>query len=146
MPRNMVSGKPSNRSARQVDIPPTTRIWFFSRTDVREYILRSGQEYGHIVVLQAYVLHNWCAYGPTLACGGPVPWPGMRGKRLLRNYRWIFQACELGLPLQGWNSIQESSVSHGDWDCLILLPHRVITITIVGIILMDDNLYLACLV
>jgi hypothetical protein len=35
------------------------------------------------------------------------------------------QACELGLPLQGWNSIQKSSVSRGDWDCLIPLPHRV---------------------
>jgi hypothetical protein len=26
MPRNMVRGKPSNQSARGVDIPPTTRI------------------------------------------------------------------------------------------------------------------------
>jgi hypothetical protein len=26
MPRNMVSGKPSNQSARGVDIPPTTRL------------------------------------------------------------------------------------------------------------------------
>jgi hypothetical protein len=26
MPRNMVSGKPSNQLARGVDIPPTTRI------------------------------------------------------------------------------------------------------------------------
>jgi hypothetical protein len=29
MPRNMVSGKPSKRSARQVDIPPTTRNLVF---------------------------------------------------------------------------------------------------------------------
>jgi hypothetical protein len=43
----MVSGKPSNQSARQVGIPPTTRlIWFFSRTDLWEYILRGRQEYG----------------------------------------------------------------------------------------------------
>jgi hypothetical protein len=35
----MVSGKPSNRSARGVDIPPTTRnLVFRTRTDVREYI------------------------------------------------------------------------------------------------------------
>jgi hypothetical protein len=41
IPQNMVSGKPSNQSARQVDIPPTTRlIWFFSSTDLWEYILR----------------------------------------------------------------------------------------------------------
>jgi hypothetical protein len=45
--------------------------------------------------------HIGCAYGPAVTCGGPVPRPGMSGKRLLQNYRWIFQACELGLPLQG---------------------------------------------
>jgi hypothetical protein len=27
----------------------------------------------HVVALQTYILHNWCAYGPTVACGGPVP-------------------------------------------------------------------------
>jgi hypothetical protein len=47
-------------------------IWFFSRTDMQEYILRSGQEYGHVVVLQTCPAH-WCAYGPTVACGGPDP-------------------------------------------------------------------------
>jgi hypothetical protein len=41
MPRNMVSGKPSNRSARGVDIPPTTHnLVFRTHTDVREYILQ----------------------------------------------------------------------------------------------------------
>jgi hypothetical protein len=43
-----------------------------------------------------------CAYGPTVACGGPDPRVGMKGKRLLRNDHWMFQACELGLPLQGY--------------------------------------------
>jgi hypothetical protein len=39
-----VSGKPSNRSARGVDIPPTTRnLVFCIRTDVREYVPHSGQ-------------------------------------------------------------------------------------------------------
>jgi hypothetical protein len=34
-----VSGKPSNRSVRGVDIPPTTRNFVFrTRTDVREYV------------------------------------------------------------------------------------------------------------
>jgi hypothetical protein len=28
---------------------------------------------GFVVVLQMYVLHNWCAYSPTVACGGPDP-------------------------------------------------------------------------
>jgi hypothetical protein len=74
---------------------------------VREYVPHSGQEYGHVVALPTYVLHNWCAYGPTVACGGPDPRVGMKGKQLLRNNRWMFQACELGLPLQGFeNSIQ----------------------------------------
>jgi hypothetical protein len=68
---------------------------------MREYVPRSGQEYGHVVALQTYVLHNWCAYGHTVTCGGPVPRVGMKGKWLLRNNRWMFQACELGLPLQG---------------------------------------------
>jgi hypothetical protein len=37
-------------------LPPLV-IWFFTRTDVQEYVSRSGQEYGHVVALQAYVLH-----------------------------------------------------------------------------------------
>jgi hypothetical protein len=81
---------------------------------VWEYVLRSGQEYGHVVALQMYVLHNWCAYGPTVACGGPVPRVGMKGKRLLWNYCWMLQACELGLPCKVWKFDSESSVSHGD--------------------------------
>jgi hypothetical protein len=28
---------------------------------------------GFVVALQTYVLHNWCAYGPAVACGGPDP-------------------------------------------------------------------------
>jgi hypothetical protein len=81
---------------------------------VREYVPRSGQEYGHVVALQTYVLHNWCAYGPIVACGGPVPRVRMKGKRLLRNYRWIFQACELGLPCKVMKFDSESSISRGD--------------------------------
>jgi hypothetical protein len=124
----MVSGKPSNQSARGVDIPPTTLILVFPITwlDVWEYVLPGNQEYGHVVTLQTYVLHNWCAYGPAVACGGSDPQVGMKGKRLLRDNLWMFQACEFGLPFQDWNLIQESSVSRGDWDYLIPLPHRVI--------------------
>jgi hypothetical protein len=90
----------TNRPEEWTYLPPLV-IWFFSRTDMREYVPHSGQEYGHVVALQTYVLHNWCAYGPTVACGGPTPRVGMKGKWLLRNDRWMFQACELGLPLQG---------------------------------------------
>jgi hypothetical protein len=103
VPRNIESGKPSNQSARGVDIPPTTRnLVFRTCTNVREYVPHSGQEYSHVVVLQTYVLHIGCAYGPTVTCGGPDPRVGMKGKRLLRNDHWMFPACELGLPLQGY--------------------------------------------
>jgi hypothetical protein len=103
MPQNMVSGKPSNQSARGVDIPPTTNnLVFRTSTNVQEYVLHSGQEYGHVVTLQTCVLHIGCAYGSTVACGGTDPRVGMKGKRLLRKNRWMFQACELGLPLQGF--------------------------------------------
>jgi hypothetical protein len=99
----MVSGKPSNQSARGVEIPPTTRILVLpvTRFDMWEYVLQGNQEYGHVVALQAYVLHFGSAYGPVVTCGGSDPRVGMKGKRLLGNYRWMFQACELGLPFQG---------------------------------------------
>jgi hypothetical protein len=68
----MVSGKPSNPSARQVDIPPTTRSLFYVHMH-RHVGVRSARQTGirvHVVALQTYVLHNWCAYGPAVACGG----------------------------------------------------------------------------
>jgi hypothetical protein len=81
---------------------------------VREYVSHSGQEYSHVVTLQMCVLHIGCAYGPTVACGGPDLRVGMKGKQLLQNDLWMFQACELGLPLQGFEIRFESSVSRGD--------------------------------
>jgi hypothetical protein len=81
---------------------------------MRKYVPRSGQEYGHVVALQTYVLHNWCAYGPKVACGGPVPRVGMKGKRLLQNYCQMFQACELGLRCKVMKLDLESSVSRRD--------------------------------
>jgi hypothetical protein len=111
----MESGKPSNQSARGVDIPPTTRnLVFRTCTDMQEYVRHSGQEYGHVVALQTYILHIGCAYGPTVACGGPNPRVGMKGKRLLRNDLWIFQACVLGYPCKVWKFDLESSISRGD--------------------------------
>jgi hypothetical protein len=44
MPRNMVSGKPSNQSARVVDIPPTTRNLVFHTH--RRVGVRSAQRIG----------------------------------------------------------------------------------------------------
>jgi hypothetical protein len=47
MPRNMVSGKPSTRIARQMDTSPPLDFYFiFTRTDVWEYVLQDRQEYG----------------------------------------------------------------------------------------------------
>jgi hypothetical protein len=113
---------------------------------VQEYIPHSGQEYSHVVMLQTYVLHIGCGYGSTVACGGPDPRVGMKGKRLLRNEHWMFQACELGLPLQGYGTRFRIIRFSRRLRLLLLLPHRVKTITIAGIILIDANLYLACLV
>jgi hypothetical protein len=70
---------------------------------VWEYVLQGNQEYGRVVALQTYVLHIGCAYGPAVACGGSDPRVGMKGKWLLWDNLWIFQACELGLP---WNERQ----------------------------------------
>jgi hypothetical protein len=103
----------TNRPEEWTYLPPLV-IWFFSRTNEREYVPCSEQEYGHVVVLQTYVLHNWCAYGPTVACGGLVPRVGMKGKRLLRNDLWMFQACELGLPCKVCKFDSKSSISCGD--------------------------------
>jgi hypothetical protein len=98
----MVSGKPSNQLARQVDSSPTTRLLFYVYTHrLWEYVLQSRRKYGHVVALQTYVLHSECAYGPAVACGGFVPRSGMKGKWLLRNDLLVFQACELGLPSKG---------------------------------------------
>jgi hypothetical protein len=58
---------------------------------------------GFVVALQTYVLHFGSAYGPAVACGGSDPRVGMKGKRLLRDDLLVFQACVLGLPLQGLN-------------------------------------------
>jgi hypothetical protein len=64
---------------------------------VWEYVLPGSQEYSRVVALQTYVLHIGCAYGPAVACGGSDPRVGMKGKWLLWNHCWMFQACELGL-------------------------------------------------
>jgi hypothetical protein len=47
-----VSGKPCLSMFRT-----TRNLVFHTRIDVREYVPHSGQEYGHVVALQAYVLH-----------------------------------------------------------------------------------------
>ena len=68
-----------------------------------------------------------CKEGRALCSRGEwlCPWTGKKGKRLLGSDSTMLQACVLGLPLQGWKFDSESSVSRGNWDCLIPLPHRV---------------------
>jgi hypothetical protein len=43
----------------------------------------------------------WKCVCPAVACGSSDPRVRMKGKRLLRNDPLVFQACELGLSLQG---------------------------------------------
>jgi hypothetical protein len=46
----------TNRPEKWTYLSPLV-FWFFTRTNVREYVPHSGQEYGHVVALQTYVLH-----------------------------------------------------------------------------------------
>jgi hypothetical protein len=100
MPRNMVSGKPSNQSARGVDIPPTTRLassGYLSST-CGNTCCKGNQEYKFysraIDVCPALWKCVWSCSHLWWTC----PRVGMKGKRLLRNDPMVFQACELGLP------------------------------------------------
>jgi hypothetical protein len=40
----------TDRSEEWTYLPPLV-IWFFTGTDLRDYVPRSGQEYGHVVTL-----------------------------------------------------------------------------------------------
>jgi hypothetical protein len=146
MPQNMVSGKPSNRSARGVDIPPTTRNLVFlthrragvhsaQRTGVRSCSRATDVCPAQLVCVRSYSRLWW-------------PYSMSRNERQTVASELSFDVPSVWVrfTLQGWNSIQESSFSYGDWDYLFLLSHRVRTVTFVEIILMDAKLYLACLV
>jgi hypothetical protein len=69
----MESGKLSNQSARGVDIPPTTRILIFhthQRAGVHSAQRKGVRSCGRATDIRPA---HWCAYGPTVACGGPDP-------------------------------------------------------------------------
>jgi hypothetical protein len=72
----MESDKPSNQSARGVDIPSTTRNLVFHTH--RHARVCSAQRIGVRSCSRATDVcpAHWCAYGPTVACGGPVT-PGL---------------------------------------------------------------------
>jgi hypothetical protein len=56
---------------------------------------------GFVVALQTYVLYTLGVRTVLQSLVVPCPQPRMKGKRLLRNDLWMFQACVLGLSLQG---------------------------------------------
>jgi hypothetical protein len=145
----MVSGKPSNQSARQVDSSPTTRLLFYvcmhRRVGVRSAEHTGIRSYSRTVdVCPAHWMCVWscsrlwwlCSTtrneSQTVASERPVGVPSV----------WV------RFTLQGLKFDLESSVSRGDWDCLILLPHRVTREILWGVILkyVLKRLYLAWVV
>ena len=103
----MIRGKPSN--------------WSAGKWTLHHSLVDIGS-----CILYVTTIHG-CREGRARCNQGewPCPWTGMKGKRLLWSDSSVLQACVLGLPLQGWKFDSESSVSRGNWDCSIPLPHRV---------------------
>jgi hypothetical protein len=103
MPRNMVSGKPSTRMARQMDLSPPLDFYFmFTRTDVWEYVLHGRQKYGfcsratdvcpaQLVCVRSYSRLWW-------------PWSITRNMRemVAWNDLWMFPGVWVRFTLQGW--------------------------------------------
>jgi hypothetical protein len=109
-----VSGKPSSQSARGVDIlPPLVLlllVTYVRRVGIR--VARATRSTGFVVALQMYVLHFESAYGPAVACGGPVHESERKANGCFGTIV-MFQACELGLPYKV-KFDSESSASHDD--------------------------------
>jgi hypothetical protein len=68
---------------------------------------------GFVVALQTYVLYTLGVRTVLQSLVVACPRPGMRGKRLLQNDLWMFQACVLGLPCKV-EFDSESFASHED--------------------------------
>jgi hypothetical protein len=103
-----VSGKPSSQSARGVDIPPTTHLassGYLSSTNGNT-CCKGNQEYGFCSRATDVRPALWKCVWPYSRLWWTCPRVGMKDKRLLRNNRWMFLACELGLPCKVENSIQ----------------------------------------
>jgi hypothetical protein len=136
MPWNMLSGKHSNQSARQVDSSPTIRLLIYVYTH-RCVGIRVAEQPG-----------VWsCSRATDIR---PAHWMWVWFCSLLwwhcsttRNERqMVASERPIGVPsvwvrftLQGLKFDSESSISRGDWDCLILLPHRVTRATLWWVIL-----------
>jgi hypothetical protein len=100
MPRNMVSGKPSNQSARGVDIPPTTRLASsgYLCSMCGNTCCKGNQEYRFCSRATGVRPALWKCVWSCSRLWWTCPQVGMKGKRLLWNGRVAIQACELGLP------------------------------------------------
>jgi hypothetical protein len=149
MPWNMVSGKPSNQSAWQVDLSPTTRLLFYVYTH-RRVGVRSAEQMGirsynrAVDVCTAHWMCVWSCSRLWWLCS------------TTRNERQtVASERPVGVPnvwvrftLQGLKFDSELSVSRGYWDCLILLPHRVTSEILWWVILRYalKRLYLAWIV
>jgi hypothetical protein len=64
--------------------------------------IRSAQWKGVLSYSRTTDIHpaHWMCVWSYSRLWWPDPRVGMKGKRLLWNNHWMFQACELGLPLQ----------------------------------------------
>jgi hypothetical protein len=100
MPRNMVSGKPSNQSARGVDIPPTTRLASsgYLCSMCGNTCCKGNQEYGFCSRATDVRPALWKCVWSCSRLWWTCPRVGMKGKRLLWNDPVAIQACELDLP------------------------------------------------
>jgi hypothetical protein len=146
---NMVSDKPSNQSAREVDSSSTTRLLFYvctyQRVGVRSAEQTGIRSYSHAVdVCPAHWMCIWSCSRlwwhfsttrnerQTVASEWPVGVPSV----------WV------RFTLQRLKFNSESSVSCRDWECLILLPHRVTRAILWWVILRNalKRLYLAWVV
>jgi hypothetical protein len=98
----MVSGKPSNQSARGVDFPPPHVFGSFGYL-VRCVGIRVAGQPGVRSCSRATGVRPalWKCVWSYSHLWWSDPRVGMKGKRLLRNDPLVFQACVLGLPLQG---------------------------------------------
>jgi hypothetical protein len=110
-----VSGKPSNQLGRGVDIPPTTRLASSSylSSTCGNTCCKGNQEYGFCSRATDICPALWKCVWSCNRLWWTCPRVGMKGKRLLQNHRWMFQACELGLPCKV-EFDSESSASHED--------------------------------
>jgi hypothetical protein len=132
-------------------------VRYHSRDDTLSVLLNLIRSQCVVAVVKCLKVLATCRVGIRVA-GQPGVWPCSRSTGIrpahwmcvwsCNRLWWIWSASRnerqtvaseqsLDVPsvwvrftLQGWNSIQESSVSHGDWDCLIPLPHRVTRVTL----------------